>query len=62
MAKMSGGALACPTSELNKGAATLRTTKEPDMRVPTSNNTEEMIPQGMTHRTTMGRKDTREYP
>jgi hypothetical protein len=62
MAKMSGGALASPTSELNKGAVTLRTTKDPDMMVPTSNANQEMSPQGMAHKKTMGRKDTREYP
>jgi hypothetical protein len=62
MSKMMGGALASPTSELNKGPATLRSTNNPDMMVPTSNSTHETIPQGMTHKMTMGRKGTREYP
>ena len=62
MAKRTGGALACPTSDVNMGAATLRITKEHDTRVANNKNIQETIPKGIMQRMTAGMNGTNEYP
>lgn len=60
--KMSGGALACPTSDESKGAATLRTIREQDTKVANSKQIHEMILKGMTESKTAGKNGVKEYP
>ena len=62
MAKRTGGALACPTSDVNMGAATLRITKEQDTMVANNRKIQETIPKGMMQRMTAGMNGTKEYP
>jgi hypothetical protein len=54
MAKMMGGAFACPTSEPKRAGATFRTTKAHDTRVASNKRIHETSPNGMTHSKTAG--------
>ena len=60
MAKMRGGAFACPVSLDNNGAATFRMINAPETAVAAAISSHCNIARGMTHRMTVGRNGVNE--
>lgn len=62
IARMTGGAFACPESDANNGADRFRTIREQDAMVAAKRRTNDTISKGITQRITAGTKGVKEYP